>query len=76
MLEVGVAHSIARWISVHEMALKLLQKGVRAFKITLVRLDAASCDFFDVEDVWKGMSDIFCVNSKHVQEIPLLIMFV
>ena len=51
MLEVAVAHSVARRIAVYKMPLKLLQSGAKAFKITLMWLDAASCDFFNVEDV-------------------------
>lgn len=46
------------------MMLKLLRNGVKASKITLVYLDAISCDFLDIEYVWRGMSDIFYVNTN------------
>jgi hypothetical protein len=64
MPEVAVVHFVAKRISVHEMMLKRLINGVKASKITLIYFDAISCDFLDIECVWRGIGDIFCVNTN------------
>ena len=48
MLEVAVAHFVTRKFVTHEMTLKLLQNGLRAWKTTPLWLDEASCVVFDV----------------------------
>ena len=64
MPKVAVVHFVAKRIVAQEMALKLLKNGMKASKITLVYLDAILCYFLDAEYVWRGMSDIFCVNTN------------
>lgn len=51
MLQVVVAYFVARRIALPEMMLKLIQNVVTSLEITLVWLDEALCDFFDVKNV-------------------------
>lgn len=51
MLEVAVAYFVARRIASYEMTLKLIQNVVTSLEITLVWLDEALCEFFDVKNV-------------------------
>lgn len=62
MLEVAAAHFVVRRIIAHEMTLKLFQNSVKALEMTLMLLDVTSYDFFDVENVRRGINDIFGVN--------------
>lgn len=69
MPEVAVVHFVVKRIAVHEMMLKRLINGVKASKITLVYFDAISCDFLDIECVWRGIGDIFLCQHKHVLDV-------
>lgn len=51
------------------MTSKLVQNCVKALEITLVWLDVASYDFPDVEDVWKYISVIFCINTHSLCQV-------
>lgn len=66
MPEVAVAYHIARKITTYEMTLKILKKDVNALKITLVQLDLASCDLFNVEK-WVREKLIFLVSTTHAK---------
>ena len=46
MVEVAVAHFVAKRIVAHEMMPKLLKNGVRALEITFVWLNEAHVTFF------------------------------
>lgn len=66
MLEVAVDYFVKRRIASHKMTLKLLQNGVTSLKITLVWLDEALCDFFDVKNVCREARVTFFVLTNYL----------